>query len=170
MSLLLHGVQIIRYFVNRHVILREWGSVGLSCFKGGHLACQTLHHVADGHARGNGVWVHDHVRYDAFLRKWHVFLPLSDAARALLAVSTSELVSNLRHSYDAHLYFAVLFPFVVSGQNATVHDSRILRADEDTGVFEGLTPLVVLLCDLLLHLRNPTDNHIPFGYSRPWLH
>ena len=66
------------------------------------LAGDELNHLADGHARGESVWVHDNVWGDSLLAEGKVLLPDDDAAHSLLSVATTEFVTHLGNPRAPH--------------------------------------------------------------------
>ena len=54
--------------------------------------------MADGHARWNGMRVHDEVGHDALCCEGHVLLRVGDAHSPLLTVARRKLVAHLNMS------------------------------------------------------------------------
>eukprot|EP00042_Codosiga_hollandica_P059448 m.916303 g.916303 ORF g.916303 m.916303 type:complete len:306 (-) comp60162_c0_seq1:2712-3629(-) len=96
----------------------------------GHLADQTLQQVPNGHATGNGVWVHDDVWIDALTSKRHVLLPVRDAAGALLSVATGELVTDLRNADRPHAHLHKPVAVVGVGDHHLVNHTGLTGAQE----------------------------------------
>mmetsp|Transcript_39657 Transcript_39657/g.61982 ORF Transcript_39657/g.61982 Transcript_39657/m.61982 type:complete len:303 (+) Transcript_39657:734-1642(+) len=78
------------------LVERERGRVLVVAVHGAGLASHGLDEHADGHARGEGVRVDDHVRGHARLGEGHVLLRPQDAQHALLPVPAAELVADDR--------------------------------------------------------------------------
>lgn len=70
------------------------------------LSKQTLNQLGDGHSTGNGVRVHDDVRYDSVDGPRHVLLAISHPNRTFLAVPRGKLIPDLgdAHVTDTHLH------------------------------------------------------------------
>jgi len=65
----------------------EGGGVSLLSSEGANFAQETLNHVANGHARRDGMGVDDDVRSDSLGSKRHVLLPVGNPNGSLLTVA-----------------------------------------------------------------------------------
>ena len=96
-------MQLVRDVLDRLALERR--CIALVAVETGHFAQDGLDQVTDGHARWDGVWVHDHVGNDTLDCEGQVFLPVGHSAGSLLSVPTGELVSDLGNLDRAHLNF-----------------------------------------------------------------
>mmetsp|Transcript_37572 Transcript_37572/g.94847 ORF Transcript_37572/g.94847 Transcript_37572/m.94847 type:complete len:646 (-) Transcript_37572:1836-3773(-) len=125
-----HVVKVLGDLLHRDV--REGRGVTLRPDQRSHLAHERLHQVADGHARGDGVGVHNQVGHDALRAEGHVLLRVRDAHRALLPVARRKLVAHLRDADGAHADLDEALPAVVGGQHHLV-DHAALRPPQRQG-------------------------------------
>ena len=76
-----------------------------------------------GHARGNGVRVHDDVWRDAFGGERHVLAPVRHADGALLPVPGRELVADLREALVANAHLDELVALCTSSK-PSIHQAK----------------------------------------------
>eukprot|EP01139_Manchomonas_bermudensis_P002636 Amastigsp_a5308_12.p3 type:complete len:160 gc:universal Amastigsp_a5308_12:1865-1386(-) len=105
--------------------VRERSGVALTSCHCGDFAEEALDELGDGHARRDGVRVHDDVGDDAFAGEGQVFLAVRDAAGALLPVARRELVADVRDAYRARADLADDKALAVGGEHDAV-DARDL--------------------------------------------
>jgi hypothetical protein len=108
-----------------HALAAEGSGVTLRAIETCHLGEQTLDQVADGHARGDSVRVHDHIRHDALSRERKILLSVSHSARSLLTVPTSKLISDLRNSNCSHFDLSEPEIVLIVGNNNLIDDSTL---------------------------------------------
>ena len=90
--------------------LAKGGAVVEAARLDGGLGANELQHLADGHAAGEAVRVHDEVGADAALAEGHVLLRHYRPHHPLLPVPAAELVPNLRPPRMPHQRLRALTP------------------------------------------------------------
>mmetsp|Transcript_18763 Transcript_18763/g.45097 ORF Transcript_18763/g.45097 Transcript_18763/m.45097 type:complete len:326 (+) Transcript_18763:712-1689(+) len=150
-------VQHVRHVLDVDVV--EGSGVALVACQTPHLAEQRLDEMADRHARGDSVRVHDQVRRDPLAREGHVVLAIGDAHRALLSVARGKLVADLRHSHRTHLDLNEARATLRRSEHDLVDCAMLVVAQPRARVaLGGLRRLVVLV--LGLHERGLADDDV----------
>ncbi len=96
--------------------------------------------MTNSHSRRYSVRVDNHIWNYALPCEWQILLSVCHPACALLSMSTSELVTNLRYSDGAHLDFSEPLIFLVRGKNNLVDDAAFSVFKGDGAVFEHPSP------------------------------
>ncbi|GIX64653.1 uncharacterized protein BcabD6B2_40880 [Babesia caballi] len=151
----------------RHLLHRQLGEgrrVALHAAAGADLPHEALDQVADGHAAGHGVGVHDDVRVDALAGEGHVLRPVGHPDGALLPVPAGELVADLRHPDGPDLDLGELGALGVGGEQHRV-DHAVLARPQAAG---AVHPQILVL--LVVARRRPPDDNVVAQHPAARLH
>jgi len=129
-------MQLLRNIV--YSLSLERCSIALITIQTRHFRQDSFNQVTDCHSRWDSVRVDNHIGHDAFDRKRQVLLAVSHSAGSFLTVTTSELVSNLRHFDCSHFNFHESAHFLICGHHNLVNVAFLRVLQRNRPVFVGL--------------------------------
>lgn len=143
-------------------------AVGNTTAETGHFTEKSLHELANGHARRDGVVVEEEVVDGPVCGPGHVFLGHDDAAKSLLGVHAGELVAHLRSALCRGLYAGGLE--IVFGQidhDALDHGSFVVL-DHGAAIAPVLCLFLFFLAAVRNGLRGLADQHVILVDEGSW--